>query len=288
MRACGVFISILSFISGVSAQNVGIGIDSFTPDGSAILELRSTTSGLLLPRMTQEERDLISSPALGLMVFQKDNSRGFYYYDGSMWQTFGASDNFGDHIAQENIELAGYWLSNDGDDEGIHVSNNGNVGIGVANPTAQFQTSGVVVHESLAGSGTRMVVVDEDGTLSTQSIPSVVPTSRSSSTGHSINSASYSGGNSVLNDITLEDIPAGTYLVQYSLVFSGNSEGSFIVQAGGSNVAVSERAEATGNVSGMAVVTLGSTGDIRLLGRKTTGGSGFTVTHRTLTAVATN
>ena len=271
------------------AQNVGIGADSFMPDASAVLELRSTTSGLLIPRMTESERDLIGSPAAGLMIYQKNNSPGFYYYNGFTWVPFGgASDNFGDHIAEENIALDGYWLSNDGDDEGIYVSSNGNVGVGVGAPQTAFHTAGTVRHQSLAGSGSRMVVADANGNLSTQTIASPVPTSRSSSTNKSINSASYSGGNSVMTDITLSNMPAGTYLVQYSLVFSGSSSGAFIVNAGGSNVTVSERAESSGNVSGMAVVTLSSAGDIQLRGKKNSGGSGFTVTHRTLTAIPTN
>ncbi len=46
--------------------------------------------------------------------------------------TWGSSsgDNLGNHIATDNIELNGKWLSNDGDDEGIQVSNAGNVRIG--------------------------------------------------------------------------------------------------------------------------------------------------------------
>jgi len=34
------------------AQNVGIGAESFTPDPSAMLEVKSTNKGLLPPRMT--------------------------------------------------------------------------------------------------------------------------------------------------------------------------------------------------------------------------------------------
>lgn len=276
--------------TGVS-QNVGIGSDSFTPEGSAILELRSNTSGFLMPRLTQSQRVNINSPVEGLLLYQTDNSSGFYYHDGLSWKTLnsaGGSDDFGDHTADENISMQGNWLSNDGDDEGILISNNGNVGIMVGNPTAAFHTGGTVRHETLSGVGNRMVVADEDGNLTTQEIPTVVPKSRSASSNKSINSSSYSGGNSVMTDITLEDMPAGTYLVQYSLVFSGSSDGAFIINAGGSNVAVSEREEETGNVSGMAVVTMASTGDIQLRGRKTSGGPGFTVTHRTMSAVLTN
>ncbi len=62
-----------------------IGINTQTPNASAALDIASTTSGILIPRMTKAERDAISSPATGLMIYQTDNTPGFYYYDGSAW-----------------------------------------------------------------------------------------------------------------------------------------------------------------------------------------------------------
>ena len=62
-----------------------IGIDNPNPDASAILDLTSTSKGLLAPRMTQSERDAISSPATGLLIYQTNSTPGFYVYDGSAW-----------------------------------------------------------------------------------------------------------------------------------------------------------------------------------------------------------
>ncbi len=45
-------------------------------------------------------------------------------------------DNLGDHTATENILLNGYYLSGDGDDEGVYVANDGDVGIGTGTPEA--------------------------------------------------------------------------------------------------------------------------------------------------------
>jgi len=53
----------------MQAQNVGIGDTLFTPDASAILDIKSTTGGLLIPRMTTTQRDAISSPAQSLLIF---------------------------------------------------------------------------------------------------------------------------------------------------------------------------------------------------------------------------
>lgn len=49
---------------------------------SAILNIRSTTKGILLPRMTKTQRNAISAPATGLMIYQTDNGPGLYYYRG--------------------------------------------------------------------------------------------------------------------------------------------------------------------------------------------------------------
>jgi hypothetical protein len=71
-------------VSSVWAQqNVGIGTN--TPHPTALLELYSTSKGLLIPRMTQAERNAISSPATGLLIYQTDNTPGFYYWNGTAW-----------------------------------------------------------------------------------------------------------------------------------------------------------------------------------------------------------
>lgn len=54
-------------------------------DSSAILELESTSKGLLLPRMTAAQRNAISSPAAGLNVYNTDSSKP-NYYNGTLWK----------------------------------------------------------------------------------------------------------------------------------------------------------------------------------------------------------
>jgi len=62
-----------------------VGIGTTTPDASAALDITSTSKGLLIPRMTNTQRDAISSPVIGLMIYQTDGTVGFYYYNGSTW-----------------------------------------------------------------------------------------------------------------------------------------------------------------------------------------------------------
>ena len=69
-------------ISGGSFAQVGIG--TTTPNSSAVLDLSSTSKGLLIPRMTSSQRTSISSPATGLIVFDTDSGYVFYY--NSSWK----------------------------------------------------------------------------------------------------------------------------------------------------------------------------------------------------------
>ncbi|MEJ5267693.1 MAG: hypothetical protein WHW07_07825 [Bacteroidales bacterium] len=65
---------------GVAINNLGTNTDA-----SAMLDVSSTNSGVLIPRMTQAQRDAISNPATGLVIYQTNNNPGFYYYDGINW-----------------------------------------------------------------------------------------------------------------------------------------------------------------------------------------------------------
>ena len=83
------FISSVFCTTGVYAQNVGVGTSS--PDNSAKLDVTATDGGLLIPRMTEVQRDAISSPATGLMIFQTNGTVGFYFYDGTAWTALSGS-----------------------------------------------------------------------------------------------------------------------------------------------------------------------------------------------------
>ncbi|HEY5470217.1 MAG TPA: hypothetical protein VIK07_06820, partial [Bacteroidales bacterium] len=83
------FIVILfGIMGGQKSFGQGVGISetiAITPDGSSILELRSSLRGFLAPRMTTSERMFISSPAQGLLVYDTDK-KAFFYYVNSSWK----------------------------------------------------------------------------------------------------------------------------------------------------------------------------------------------------------
>jgi hypothetical protein len=78
------------FFYDVNAQNTfpssgAAGIGTTTPNASSLLEVKSTSKGILIPRMTLTQKNAIASPATGLLIYQTNSSPGFYYYNGSVW-----------------------------------------------------------------------------------------------------------------------------------------------------------------------------------------------------------
>jgi hypothetical protein len=71
-------------------ENVMIGTQIV--DESAALAVESKQQGILLPRMTLIERDAIVSPATSLLIFQTDDTPGFYYYNGAEWVNLASSN----------------------------------------------------------------------------------------------------------------------------------------------------------------------------------------------------
>ncbi|UEG48882.1 hypothetical protein LK994_09555 [Ferruginibacter lapsinanis] len=59
----------------VSAQNIAINQTGSSPDTSAMLDISSTTKGLLIPRLTTTEQTAIPSPATGLLVYNTTDSK---------------------------------------------------------------------------------------------------------------------------------------------------------------------------------------------------------------------
>lgn len=84
-------------ISNKNIGNVGIGTEN--PDPSALLDLKSESKGLLLPRMTAGQRNALSQPATGLLVYQTEAPAGFYYNKGTPaapdWILLGAAGSQG-------------------------------------------------------------------------------------------------------------------------------------------------------------------------------------------------
>jgi hypothetical protein len=75
---------LLLILHQVNAQSLAINADGSTANASALLDIKSTTKGMLIPRMTSADRTGIGTPANGLLVYDVD-SLAFSYYNGTIW-----------------------------------------------------------------------------------------------------------------------------------------------------------------------------------------------------------
>jgi len=80
-------LSFVGYISLTNGQSVTINMGSTPAHPTAILEIFSENKGILIPRMTEVQRQAIVSPATGLVVFQLDGSKGLWYFDGIKWRS---------------------------------------------------------------------------------------------------------------------------------------------------------------------------------------------------------
>ncbi len=67
-------------IDGVTGYT---GIGTTTPQG--IVDVSSTTSTIIIPRMTKAQRDAIVTKVAGMIVYQTDNTPGLRTYNGTSW-----------------------------------------------------------------------------------------------------------------------------------------------------------------------------------------------------------
>ena len=88
------FAILLTLSTNIFAQGVGINTTGADADASAMLDVSSTTKGFLPPRMTEAEKNAISSQATGLLVYQTNGTSGLYYYNGSSWKTFVTGNHY--------------------------------------------------------------------------------------------------------------------------------------------------------------------------------------------------
>jgi len=73
-----------------AVAQVGINTDGSDPDSSAILDIKSITKGLLIPRMTTPQMNAIPDPAMGLIVYNTSN-QAIYCYADSTWKLLAES-----------------------------------------------------------------------------------------------------------------------------------------------------------------------------------------------------
>ncbi|MBL0144824.1 MAG: hypothetical protein IPP48_02755 [Chitinophagaceae bacterium] len=112
MKKILLFILLMPTAIIVTAQNFAINNTGATAHASGILDVNSTTKGVLIPRMSKAQKNAIAAPATGLLIFQNTpDSVGFHYYDGSKWLWLAASNSI-DTIAWKTTGNTGTNTTN--------------------------------------------------------------------------------------------------------------------------------------------------------------------------------
>jgi hypothetical protein len=126
------FILCVTFIWMATATfaQVSISTDNSEPDNSAMLDVKSTSKGMLVPRMSTSERNAITSPATGLVIFNT-STNAFEYFTNTVWLNLGTSmvagNTPGDMLVWNGIQwlpvlFRYYYADRDGDGYGDHYS----------------------------------------------------------------------------------------------------------------------------------------------------------------------
>lgn len=158
--------------TGLLNAQVGIG----TSDPKAALDIQSEESGILIPRMSAAQIELIAAPNEGELVFSTSDTGasitriGFWYYDGSTWLPIIATSSTGENIYNTDGTLLSdrtVTLANRNLDFGpgkLFINGtSGNIGINTDLPTEKLDVNGALRIRNL---GEGNVVTTAQGELS--------------------------------------------------------------------------------------------------------------------------
>jgi len=146
-KLAAVLLIIISFNNFVLSQVVISGNSGAIPDASAMLDIQSSSKGLLIPRLTSFQRTGISVPKEGLLVYDTDSASFFIF--GKQYPQQAAAGWY------DISKGAGVWSRNGNN---VYLTDKDyNVGIGTSSPTNKL------VIKAAGDADTLLEVQDKDG-----------------------------------------------------------------------------------------------------------------------------
>ncbi len=129
----------LLYLVGVS--QVAINTSGATATASSMLDISSSTAGILIPRMLTAQKNAIASPANGLLVYDTETD-SFWYYDGtsSGWnEVITSASSSINNLTDGKSNGTNVFI---GDNAGINTTNFDNTAVGISALTTNTQGNG--------------------------------------------------------------------------------------------------------------------------------------------------
>jgi hypothetical protein len=119
-----------SFLFKINAFAQSVGVGTNTPNSSAMLDVSSTTKGMLVPRMTTAQRTAIASPANGLITYDTD-TKSVWYFNGTSWINMVAGGGGFTLPYSQTVNMSGtvFQLENTGTGNTMMVGSTGGTGL---------------------------------------------------------------------------------------------------------------------------------------------------------------
>jgi hypothetical protein len=240
------FFTLLAAVLLTATTYAQVGIGTTTPDASSALDITSTTKGLLIPRMTNAQRQAISNPAAGLQVFVTDLDGGrFMFYDGTEWGTISFTEK------RPDAPIIGTAVAGNAQATVSITAPSSNGGSAITSYTATSSPGGITGTLSQAGSGSITVTGLTNGTAYTFTVTATnaIGTSLASAVSNSVVPATIPDAPTIGTasaGITVATVPftapssdGGSAITSYTATSSPGDFTGTISQSGSGSITVS-------------------------------------------------
>ncbi len=204
------------FIFSIPNLKAQVGINTTTPEESAALDIQSTESGLLIPRMTTAERNAIADPATSLLIYDTDLN-GYYFNEGTPavpdWVLLLTSTN-----ERENFKLV-----NSTDDLSEELTAGGGSTYELSEDTFYEINGTVVVDNPIDLNGAYVAGLDTSEDVLVNATGGTL--FQSTSSGGSLRNLTLNGNGAQLFGISGDG--SQNFIINNSVIVGANSVGSF-------------------------------------------------------------